>query len=204
MSKSKKEQLAETSESPEETVEVSEQDLAIRAAFDANVDSGDEESIKMAMLSAGCKIKAVGRIYNTYMIDSGHMATADEKKDALEAHLNGIDLSDEDIFNAAVVSIEDAVTGASTKSASSMIRSWAKKNEVECWKKPAGTGVRADSFIQKFYGQLRTNPFMTQEELTQFIDENGTKGTKGSEGFFQGVRSAVNGIAEDIKAQQAA
>jgi len=184
--------MTEENNVEESEVEVSETDLAIRAAFDDNQDS-EEEVVKMAMLQAGCKIKAVARVYNTYMIDSGQMATKEEKDDALEANLVGMDLASEEGFDAAVEVIQADVTGATEKSAAAMVRAWAKKSDVEVYKKPAGA-PRTDSFVYKFNTELVGNPTMTEAECKAFIVANGTKGTQSTEYYFQSLRKLANAI----------
>jgi len=184
--------MTEENNVEESEVEVSETDLAIRAAFDDNQDS-EEEVVKMAMLQAGCKIKAVARVYNTYMIDSGQMATKEEKDDALEANLVGMDLASEEGFDAAVEIIQADVTGATEKSAAAMVRAWAKKADVEVYKKPAGA-PRTDSFVYKFNTELVGNPTMTEAECKAFIVANGTQGTQNTEYYFQSLRKLANAI----------
>ena len=196
MAKSKKEtEVVET-----ETPEVSEQDLAIRAAFDNNIGQ-DEEDVKMAMLQAGCKIKAVARLYNTYMIDSGQMATAEEKKDALEANLPGMDLSTEEGFVTAVEAIQAGVTGATEKSAASMVRAWAKKNDAEVYKKPAGA-PRTDTFTYRFNEALIANPQMTEAECDEILKTG--SGTSSARSYFQGLRKLGNSIHANMTGAEAA
>ena len=174
------------------TEEVNPVDIAIRAAFDDNSDS-DEETIKMAMLQAGCKIKAVSRLYNTFMIDSGQMASKEEKDTALDAALVDVDLSDEEAFNEAVTGLVTVITGASEQSAATMVRAWAKRKDVDCWVKPKGA-PRTDSFVYKFNTELIGNPTMTEAECKAFIVANGTQGTQNTEYYFQSLRKLANAI----------
>jgi len=185
-----------------EVPEVSEMDIAIRAAFDDNVDE-DEEIVKMAMLQAGCKIKAVSRLYNTFMIDSGQMASKEEKDDALDAALTDLDLSDEDTFNEAVETLVVNITGASEKSAAAMARAWAKRNEVECYTKPKGA-PRGESFIDKLGDALVENPEMTDKECEAYVRENGTENTIRSLGHYQKFRSAMNRLHVKLTTAEAA
>ena len=189
MPKKDKENEVETNE-----VVVSETDLAIRAAFDENP-GADEEVIKMAMLQAGCKIKSVTTTYNKFMVDSGQMATKEEKDDSLEANLSGMDLSDEAVFNDAVDTIKNDVTGATDKSASAMVRAWCKKNEVECYKKPAGA-PRTDTFTHKFNEALIANPQMSEKECDEILAEG--SGTASAKSYFQNLRKLGNNIYDSI------
>ena len=173
-------------------VEVNETDVAIRAAFDENVNSeGGEEATKMAMLQAGCKIKAVSRLYNTFMIDSGQMASKEEKDTALDAALVDLDLTDEDVFNEAVTSLATSITGASEQSAATMVRAWAKRNDAECFVKPKGA-PRTDSFTYKFNEAIIANPNMTEAECNDILKEG--SGTDSAKSYFQNLRKLGNRI----------
>jgi len=182
----------EANDGAEATEEVNPVDVAIRSAFDDNAGT-DEETIKMAMLQAGCKIKAVSRLYNTFMIDSGQMASKEEKDTALDAALVDVDLADEDSFNEAVTGLVTAITGASEQSAATMVRAWAKRKEVDCWVKPKGA-PRTDSFVYKFNTELISNPTMTEAECNTFIKENGTQGTQNTAYYFHSLRKLANAI----------
>jgi len=201
----KKDKVQEATESTEtetttEAPVLSEKDIAIRAAFDDNQGS-EEEVVKMAMLQAGCKIKAVARTYNTFMIDAGFMATNDEKNDSLEASLPGMDLTSEDGFEAAVAAIKSDVKGATDKSAAAMVRAWAKKAEVEVYKKPAGAS-RTDTLTYKFFKWIRENPAATKADVSAFVKEHGTENT--NEGIFQRVRETTNFIVDPDSVSEAA
>jgi len=172
--------------------EVSQEDLNIRAAFDDNT-GADEETVKMAMLQAGAKIKAVTRLYNQFMIDSGMMASKEEKDTALDAACTDVDLTDEDNFNSAVDSVVDTVTGATDKSAATMVRAWCRREEVECFKKVAGE--RRSGFRFKFYDALKANPAMTSAEAKTFGDTEGSENDKKAFSHYQAIRQLVNDIA---------
>jgi len=197
----KKDKVQEATESTEtEAPVVTEQDLAIRAAFDDN-QGAEEEVIKMAMLQAGCKIKAVARMFNTFMIDSGQMATNEEKKDVLDATLPGMDLSSEDGFESAVSAVKADVTGATDKSAAAMVRAWAKKAEVEVFKKAPGA-PRTDTFTHKFNEALIANPRMTEKECDVILAEG--SGTSSAKSYFQNLRKLGNSIAASFDVADAA
>ena len=178
--------------SEEATEEVNAIDVAIRASFDDNIDN-DEETTKMAMLQAGCKIKSVSRLYNTFMVDSGQMASKEEKDTALDAALKDVDLSDEDTFNEAVTDLATSITGASEQSAATMVRAWAKRNEAECYAKPKGEG-RSTGFIAKFHTALIADPEMNEKACKDFVHEHGTENTIRHITSYQKTRKLVNDI----------
>jgi len=172
--------------------EISEEDAKIRSAFDAN-QGQDEEDVKMSMLQAGCKIKSVTRMYNQFMIDSGMMASKDEKNEVLEKNLTDVDLSDEDTFNVAVENIAAEITGATEVSAATMIRSYCKRENVECYKKPVGE--RRSGFRFKFYDELIANPIMSSSEAKKLCDEFGSENDKKAVSHYQAIREMVNKVA---------
>jgi len=176
----------------------SAEDIAIRKAFDDN-STAEEEVTKLAMINAGCKIKAVSRMYNTFMIDSGQMASKEEKDDALTSELEDTDLSEEGDFNTAVENLVDTITGSTVKSVSAMVRAWAKKNDVECYKKPAGTPGQS-GFTHKFHEALLADPTMDKATCTKFIEDNGSDNTKRHESSYQTLRQFAN----DMNAKLAA
>lgn len=168
------------------------EDLAIRKSFDDN-QGKDEEEVKMAMLQSGCKIKSVTRLYNQFMVDSGLMASKDDKDKALAEYLTDVDLTDEDSFNEAVGNIEAEVTGATEASAATMIRSWCRTNETECFKKAAGE--RRSGFRFQFYAALKANPSMTEAEAKTFGDDNGSENDKKAFSHYQTIRQLINDVA---------
>lgn len=173
--------------------EVSTEELEIRAAFDQN-QGNDEEIVKMAMLQAGAKIKAVTRLYNQYMIDSGLMASKEEKDNALDTACTDVDLTDEDNFDTAVLQVMESVTGATDKTAATMVRAWCRREDVDCYKKAGGEGRRS-GFRFKFYDELRKNPAMTKDEANGIGDEHGSENDKKAFTHYQAIRELVNQVS---------
>ena len=199
----------------ENTAEVLEDEEAvdeIRVAFDDAV-AGDEleDSIKMSMIGAGATFKNVTRLYNQYLIDAG-MAISKEEKDEIVAQVldvDDLDISTETGFESAVAEIVEGGTGITDKSAASLIRAWAKKNEVESWKKPKGEGAQRNSFVHKFYDALAANPSMTEDEAHNFIhgkegNDETSQNVKNYEKMHQNVRNLCNNIAANYSAAEAA
>ena len=169
--------------------------LKIRAAFDDNADSGDEEKIKMAMLKAGAKIKSVSNLYTKFLVDTGALASKEDKSAAVKAafEAEGADCTTEEGFNALVEVVEGELAGATTASAGNVIRAYAKKAELECWKKPAGAG-RQSGFRFQFYNALRANPQMTADEATAFGAEHGTENDVKAFSHYQAIRQCINDV----------
>lgn len=184
--------MTEEANEVEEVAELSEVGQKIKDAFDDNIES-DEDSIKMAMLQAGCKFKAVSRLYNQYMIDAGLLATKEEKTDAIVNALDSFDVSEEDGFGEAVSQVAESVSGVTGNSAATMIRSYCKREEIEVFSKPKG--VHSTGFRFKFYEELRSNPSMNAEEALVFIKEHGSENDKRAYSHYQAIRKLVNEVS---------
>lgn len=167
----------------------------IRDAFDSNVESGDEEKIKMAMLKAGAKIKSVSGLYNKFLVDTGALASKEEKDEAVKVAFEAedVDCTTEEGFNALVAVVEAGLAGATTASASNVVRAYAKKAELECWKKPPGAG-RQSGFRFQFYKALTDNPQMTAVEAKAFGDEHGTENDVKAFSHYQSIRELINNV----------
>lgn len=142
----------------------------IRIAFDKAMDSElEEDPAKMAMITAGASFKNVTRLFNQYMIDSGRQMSKADKDVVLDKFLNDAHLEDEEGFTDAVLIVVTNVTGASDKSAASMIRAWAKKKEVEVYKRPKGEGLVRNPFLTNFFNALIENPSMDADGLESIL-----------------------------------
>jgi len=139
--------------------EVNETEVAIGEAFTAAVDDEqDEDSVKMAMIQAGATFKNVTRLYNALMIDAGLAISKEDRTKAIDDTLEGRDFSSEEDFNSAVEDLVGAVKGSTERSAAAMVRAYAKKNELEAYTKPKGTGGNRSGFATKFYAWLSEEP----------------------------------------------
>lgn len=174
----------------------------IRAAFDASLAEGKEEdSIKMDMIGAGATFKNVTRLFNQFSVDAGIAVSKEEKDQILLEVLSGADLSDEATFNTKVEELMGRLTGSTDKSAAALIRAYAKKNELECFKKTkASTGEGKTGFAGKFYDFLVANPTCTVEAATAFIQgvdghEETSENTKRHQSHFLAIHRLVNRIA---------
>lgn len=127
----------------------------IRDAFDEAVGAEkSEDDVKMAMIGAGATFKNVTRLYNEFMIDAGLAISREDRNAAVEGALSGMDLSTEEGYDEAVAAVIDAVKGANERSAAALVRGYAKKNELEIFKKPKSEGAGRQGFASQFYGWL--------------------------------------------------
>ena len=142
----------------------------IRLAFDAAVlEEADEDDVKMAMIGAGATFKNVTRFYNQYMIDAGLAISKADRNQIVEDTLEGLDFDSEEAFDNATGNLVDAIQGATERSAASLVRSYAKKNELACYTKPKGEGAGRTSFASKFYDFLVANPGTTEDVAKAYI-----------------------------------
>lgn len=154
--------------------EVEAEDNSIREAFDLAVSEEQaEDDIKMAMIQAGATFKNVTRFYNQFMIDGGFAISKDDRNQIVSDTLEGCDLDSEELFEAAVSALVSDIQGATERSAAALIRSYAKKNELECYTKPKGEAGTRSSFVGDYYSFLIGNPAMTKEEAMAYINGEG-------------------------------
>lgn len=189
-----------------EEVEVEEVD-EIRVAFDeAVVNEKGEDEVKMAMIGAGATFKNVTRLYTKYMVDAGFAVSKEEKDEIVTKILDGKDVSTEDAFDKCVASIVKKAAGVSEKSAATLIRAWAKANEVEFYTKPKGSGGPRDSIRARFFLALIANPRMTKEECTAHLEADVDTSTNvmNHESVYQGIRELANDIAAQFAPEAAA
>lgn len=143
-------------------------------AFSAAVEADkSEDDIKMAMIGAGATFKNVTRLYNEYMVETGLAMTREAKAELVESTvtLKSTDLTTEDGFGKAVARIAEKGTNISEASAASLVRAYAKKNEMECYAKPKGSGAVRNPFVQNFHAALIANPNMDEDGLRAVIAE---------------------------------
>ena len=157
--------MVDTKEKPEV-----DPNKATRAAFDASVKAGKEEDdVKMDMIGAGATFKNVTRLYNDYMVASGRAMTKEAKTAVVETAVEGADLSVEADFDAVINAIVKDSKGVTAKSASGLVRAWAKKANVECYAKPKGSGATRNPFVTNFHAALVANPKMDEAGLKAVI-----------------------------------
>lgn len=153
-----------------------EAEKEIQSAFDEAVsDDQSDDEIKMKMIAAGAKFKNVTRLFNQYMIDAGLAISKDDKDKMVDKVCENQKLDEENVFNGCVADLFKNITGATERSASAWIRAYAKKNEVECYKKPKGEGVGRSGFSSKFADYISTSVGRTEDQVKAFImgtDEN--------------------------------
>lgn len=154
-----------------EVEEVVDTEADIRDAFDeAITNESEEDDIKMSMIGAGATFKNVTRLYNQFMIDAGLAISKADRNQIVDDTLKGRDLDTEESFDAAVEGLMEAIKGATERSAGSLIRAYAKKNELEVYAKPKTESGSRNPFVQIFHTKLVEDPNMTEQGLRDIID----------------------------------
>ena len=184
-------------------VEVEEVDEIFNAFESAVAEDKGEDEVKMALIGAGATFKNVTRLYNQYMVDAGFAISKEEKTEIVEKLLEGKDLADEEVFTKAVEAITKKAAGVTDKSAAALIRSYAKANDLECFKKPKGSGGGGrDGFKARFLAMLTANPSLTEEQCTEYLQT--AEGTSANilkhESVYQAMRTMANNIVANKKA----
>ena len=199
MPRRKKTEVTEETTMSEETQtpEVDEKAEAIKAAFEAAMSADkSEDNVKMDMISAGASFKNVTQYFNKFMVESGRVASNEDKQKAVETACTENDVSTAEGFEAAVAYIMEAAKGVNDRSAGASIRGWCRKNDKECYKKPKaeGAGTRT-TFTSNFYNELRANPSMSAEDADAYIKEHGSNNVVKHTSHYQSIRQLVNDIA---------
>lgn len=182
-----------------------EQELEkIRAAFRTALDAGkDEDTIKLAMIGSGATFKNVTRLFTQFMIDCGKVMSKDDRDEALDTILDGIDLSTAESFEACVAEVVEKVTGSTEKSASAFIRAYAKKNELTVYAAPKATGGTRNPFTTLFHEALVENPEFTEQDLKDLIAGLTPEQQVNPNRWFaqhDKIRQVINTIANKFKA----
>lgn len=186
----------EVSQEMEEEVDALE--VAINEAFEIAIQSGKtEDDVKLAMIGAGATFKNVTRLYNSFMIDAG-LAISKADRDLAISGIVGDPamLAEEDHFDYCVGAIVEQIKGATERAAGAMLRSFAKANSVECFKKTKeASGSRQEGFRFKLYAALRANFAMTEKECADFMEDpanNASDNDKKAQSHFQAIRKLCN------------
>lgn len=190
--------------------EKQEDELAqkILDAFNKAIDADkSEDDIKMAMIGAGATFKNVTRLYNENLVATGRAMTKEDKATLVEESVTakGADLTTEEGFGKVQAAIVKGGTNVSESSAAALIRAYAKKNELECYAKPKGSGAVRNPFVQNFHAALIENPHMDEDGLKAVIaDLEPQQQVNPTRWFNQhnAIRKMVNKIAveNNIKA----
>jgi hypothetical protein len=187
--------------------EMDQLEVEIQEAFETAIQSGkDEDNTKLAMIGAGATFKNVTRLYNKFMIDAG-LAISKTDRDAAIAAIVGDPamLIEEETFLDCVAQILEQVKGSTERSAGAMLRSYAKANGAECFKKTKeATGARSSGFRANVYELFIQNPDLTEAELDKFANEDAATSLASDNdrkqlSHYHGLRKMVNAVAVALR-----
>lgn len=168
----------------------------IEIAFEDGMAEGKtEDEIMLDMIGAGATFKTVKTIFNKCMVAGGFANSREEKAQIVDDTLEGLDLSTEEGFNEAVEALTENLKGVNEKSAAGSVRQYAKKHELECYKKPKGAGGGRSGITSQFHDFLRANSPVTPEQVTDWIEANGSENTKRHASHYQGLAKLCADIA---------
>lgn len=185
---------SETVEPGQEKGDIDPNWESIKSSFiNATNSGGDEDAIKMAMIQAGAKFKNVARYYNILLVEFGFAKSKEEKTDILNEVLTGRDLSQELVFNEVVQVIAERVE-VSEKAAAVMVRQWAKKNEIDYFKKPKAEPGERESIAGKIYDWLFDNSQKPIEEFFAFLDSFNSENISKRRAKYTNLYNFVNRI----------
>lgn len=193
MSKSNKNQEVEV----QGVVEVELADSQIGVAFeDAIKAKKGEDEVKMDMIAAGSSFKTVTRQFNELMVATGRAISKEDKDELVSSSVE--DVSTEEGFDAAVAALMEKSDTFSEKSAAGLVRAYAKKNEMDCYKKVTSSGNR-NPFVANFHEALIANPNMDEDGLNAVIDALDPVHQVNPRRWFSQhntIRKTVNKVAE--------
>lgn len=153
---------------------MSDELVEIQSAFDQGYeDDKEEDAIKLDMIGAGATFKNVTRLFNQFMIDAGHAISKADKDAIVEETLLDADLSDEEAFMQAVDALVENLDGSTQRSAMSLVRSYAKKNEMEIWTKPKGEVGSRPSFVRSYHNWIVANLDATEADAIAYVNGEG-------------------------------
>ena len=189
-----------------EATEAVDPNAAILVAFtDAVAAEKSEDDIKMDMIGAGASFKNVTRLYNEYLVGAGLAMTKEAKAEVVTSAVDGLDLTEEEGFDAAVAAVVKGGTNITVASASGLVRAWAKKQDpaVECFAKPKGSGAIRNPFVVNFHAALIENPNMDEQGLKDVIAALDEKNQVNPTRWFNqhnAIRKMANAIATKLSA----
>lgn len=175
---------------------------AIKTAFEDSLEEADatEDDAKLAMIGAGATFKNVTRLYNQFMVDAGLALSKEDKATHVTEALEGLEFEDEEGYDGAVAKLISEEKGINVRSAGALLRAYAKKNELEVFKKPKAEGVGKTGFAAYFYDLLRENPFMTKEEATLKIQKNpsNSENVRRHESHYLNIQKLVLDVSNSL------
>ena len=191
------ENVSEEELDDQETEEQEEEDTAIQDSFEAGIsDDNDEDDIKLAMIGAGATFKNVTRLYNQFMIDAGLALSKEDKAAHVTEALEGKEFADEAGYDAAIVALVSDEKGINERSAGGLLRAYAKKQDLDVYKKPKAEGSGKSGFASTFYAWLVSNPEVEKKAANEYImNPENSENVRRHESHYMNIWQLVHDIA---------
>lgn len=187
--------MSEVEQEVEQEEEVDQTAEMIQSAFDDSV-GGDEDDVKLAMIGAGATFKNVTRLFNEYMINAGLALSKEDKAAHVTQALEGKTFEDEDGFDEAIAALVDSDKGINERSAGGLLRAYAKKHDVEVYKKPKAEGAGRSGFASTYYDWLATDINVSEEDAKAYINNpENSENTRRHLSHYMNIWKLVNTIA---------
>lgn len=193
MGKAKLKEVVESTEVQGESVE------HIRDAFLKATEAGkQEDDVKLDMIVSGATFKNVSRLFSQFMVDAGLAVSKEDRSKAVEQALTGASFATKEDFDRSVTVLMDSIPGASEKAAQGLVRSYAKKNSLECYVKPKGEASPRSGLKSNMFDYIIANPLQSDEEFTAYVKDVADK--TGSVNFWNHLQAhlAVLGMARRV------
>lgn len=187
----------EGTEDDAEGEEEQEEDTAVKDSFEEGIaNDDDEDDIKLAMIGAGATFKNVTRLYNQFMIDEGLALSKEDKAKHVTEALTGKEFADEAGYDTAITALVSTEKGITERSAGGLLRAYAKKNDLDVYKKPKAEGTGKTGFSSVYYAWLVANVTSTKAEATAYImNKENSENTRRHESHYMNIWKLVHSIA---------
>lgn len=199
------EEVLETEVEAEEVETEEEAPDDIEVAFDEAVAADkSEDEVMLSMIEAGATFKNVKSRYNALMVDNGFLDSRAEKQEIVKKTMEGRDLTTEEGMDGAVAALVEALKGVTDKSAAASIRQYAKKAEIDVYKKPKGEGAGRSGITSQFHDWVIAQVPVSDKDVAAWIEANGTENTKRHSKTYLGQAHLANRAFNKVSEAQAA
>jgi len=143
------------------------------AAGHAAGKSDDEMLIEI--VSRGVKFALAGKLFRQVMEAKGFRVSNKDRVNKAEELLEGIEFDTAEAVEATVANLVKTLPDTNEKQAKSILRKFAKANEIELPKAEKGTKKSAGGFRPKLFKWMIAHPTATAEQLTTYVTDLGKK-----------------------------
>lgn len=159
-----------------------------------------EDDILVEIINAGVAYKKAGKLFNQYMLNSGHRITRKERNEQVAELLDEAEFNPEtgEEVAAMIEKITSEVKATNEKEALQAIRAFARDNDIELPKVPK-KGRTQGGFKGKVFAWMLDNPTAGADDLTSFITEECGKNEATAKRFVE-IQAFATKFAEAVNA----